>query len=250
MSTKRPAAGGGSEIFIAAERALKWLDGFDTRHRITHVEHQHRGIDVTAGDGSVARCRLPLPGRWRKPQDADNRDLIELFAQEAAREYSIGVVFARRAAVAVGVFDGARLVESKVDKSYVQGRTAAGGWSQQRYARRRSKQAKQAGNKAADIAARILVPRMNALRGIVTAGDRAAVTAIMDDDRLNGFGPSWPALVDDSDARAREDRKHHPRPWLMHIGDIGEPRFETLKNLPKRFRVVRILLHETDDEKV
>ena len=43
-------------------------------------------------------------------------------------------------------------MSSKLDTSYVQGRTAAGGWSQQRFARRRVNQAKAAAEEAADIA--------------------------------------------------------------------------------------------------
>ncbi len=250
MSTKRRAAGGGFEIFVAAERALKWLDGFDTRHCITDVEHRANGLRVSAADGSFARCELPLPGGWCKPTGADNRDLIELFAKEAVREFNIGAVFARRGAIAVGVFQGASLRESKVDKSYVQGRTAAGGWSQGRYARRRAKQAQQASNKAADVAAKVLVPRLASLHGVVTAGDLTTVNGIMDDPRLEGFGPQWPALLEEPDKGASQSRARHPRPRLMHIGDVGEPRLEALKNLPKKFRAVRIVLHEPGDKEV
>ena len=59
---------------------------------------------------------------------------------------------------AVGVFDGAALVASKVGSRQVHGRSAAGGWSQQRFARRREGQVRVALAAAADVAATLLLP--------------------------------------------------------------------------------------------
>ena len=63
----------------------------------------------------------------------------------------------------------------------MQGRTKAGGQSQQRFARRRDNQARQAYEAAADHAARILAGRA-AL--VVTGGDHAAVDEVLADPRL------------------------------------------------------------------
>jgi hypothetical protein len=63
----------------------------------------------------------------------------------------------------------------------VQGRTKAGGQSQQRFARRRDNQARQAYEAAAEHAARILTGRVSAL---VCGGDRSAVEAVLTDSRL------------------------------------------------------------------
>ena len=71
---------------------------------------------------------------------------------------------------------------SKVDRNYVQGRTAAGGWSQQRFARRRDNQAKAASSDAVGIAGRILLPEVRSLAAVVAGGDRAAVDAILAGD--------------------------------------------------------------------
>jgi peptide subunit release factor 1 (eRF1) len=57
------------------------------------------------------------------------------------------------------VADGGRLTASKVDRQYVQGRTAAGGWSQQRFARRRDNQARAAAADGVDLVVRLLLPR-------------------------------------------------------------------------------------------
>ena len=77
-------------------------------------------------------------------------------------------------------------VESKVGQRHVQGRTKAGGQSQQRFARRRDNQARQAYEAAADHAARILggLPRGSL---VVTGGDHAAVDEVLADPRLSGL---------------------------------------------------------------
>ena len=70
-----------------------------------------------------------------------------------------GVLLVRKGGFAVARLAAERLVESKVGQRHVQGRTKAGGQSQQRFARRRDNQARQAYEAAADHAARILGER-------------------------------------------------------------------------------------------
>ena len=77
----------------------------------------------------------------------------------------------------------------------MQGRTKAGGQSQQRFARRRDNQARQAYEAAADHAARILGARALPL---VTGGDHGAVDEVLADPRLRRVtvvGP-WLAVPD------------------------------------------------------
>ena len=93
-------------------------------------------MTLTAADGATAEL-TPPPGAPGVPA------MVELFARRRAPR-RLGLLLARKGAVAVGIADGAELVVSKVDTHYVQGRTAAGGWSQQRFARRRDNQAKAA----------------------------------------------------------------------------------------------------------
>jgi hypothetical protein len=69
-----------------------------------------------------------------------------------------------------------------VGSRHVQGRTAAGGWSQQRFARRRAGQAAVAWAAAADDAARVLLGQD--LQALVAGGDRAAVEEVLADPRL------------------------------------------------------------------
>jgi hypothetical protein len=132
-------------------------------------------------------------------------------------------VLARRASVAVGIAEGERLVSSKVDSSYVQGRTAAGGWSQHRFARRRENQAKAAASAAADIVARLLLPEVDRLDAVVTGGDRRAVDAVLADPRL--------APV----AALRSER----------FLDVPEPRQAVLANAVDAARAVRIRVRDS-----
>ena len=144
--------------------------------------------------------------------------------QEALRERRIGLLLARQASVAIGVADGPRLVTSKVQTAYVQSRTAAGGWSQHRYARRRENQAKAAAESAADLAVRLLLPVAAELSTVVTGGDRRTVDAILADRRL--------AVV----AALRSDR----------FLDVREPRLAVLEKAIASARAVRLLVEDPD----
>ena len=232
MAVNRPAAGGGREILVTPDRITKWVDGFDARHAVSALTATETGVRAEAADGAVAECFLPLGatlphGAPQPTQAAGWGALLEFFAVAANRRRTVGAVIARRGAFAVGVFDGDTLVRSKVDTTYVQGRTAAGGWSQQRYARRRSNQAGKAVKAAADVVHRLLAGSVDDLYAVVTAGDRDMVTAILADPRLDRVG----------------NRVHPP-----HFGDVAEPRLATLKKLPEWFRVVRIHLTEPDGD--
>jgi len=105
------------------------------------------------------------------------------------RERWIGVLLVRRGGYGVGVFEGERLVSSKVGSRHVQGTTKAGGWSQQRYARRRENQAREAFGAAADAAERILLPELDNLVALFRGGDRRAVDTVLSDPRLAGLAP-------------------------------------------------------------
>jgi peptide subunit release factor 1 (eRF1) len=92
-----------------------------------------------------------------------------------------GVLLVRKGGFAVARLAGQDLVEHKIGQRHVQGRTKAGGQSQQRFARRRDNQARAAYEAAAEHAARILAGSLDAL---VTGGDQAAVDAVLTDARL------------------------------------------------------------------
>jgi hypothetical protein len=193
-------------------RLSRWLDGFAARHGEVEVTPEEYGLRLVGADGAVAECHAP-PGA--PPPD----DLAGLVSGALA-ERRIGLLLARRGAVAMGVAEGDRLVAAKVDSYYVQGRTAAGGWSQQRFARRRANQAQAAAGAAADLAARVLLPAAASLATLVTGGDRRTVDAVLADRRLAPL------------AALRAPR----------LLDVPQPRRAVLVEAVRRARAVRIRL--------
>jgi hypothetical protein len=154
-------------VDVAPERLERWLANFATRHGAYTTD----GLTVAAADGAVATFEPP-PGADGVP------DLADLL-RTATAPRTLGLLLARKGAIAVGVAEGTELTASKVDTHYVQGRTAAGGWSQQRFARRRANQAKAATADGAGIAERVLLPRVRDLAALITGGDRSAVDAVL-----------------------------------------------------------------------
>ena len=146
------------------------------------------------------------------------------FVASAVTPRRIGLLLARKGAVAIGVAEGTELVASKVDTRYVQGRTAAGGWSQHRFARRRDNQAKAALGDAADLAVRLLLPEAAALAALVCGGDRRAVDGALADRRLAPLVP------------LRAERSL----------DVPEPRHAVLVAAVGAARAVRILVRDPD----
>jgi hypothetical protein len=111
------------------------------------------------------------------------------------------VLLVRKGGFAIARLAGERVEESKVGQRHVQGRTKAGGQSQQRFSRRRDNQARQAYEAAADHAARILTGAMP----VVTGGDHAAVEAVLGDRRLAGVSVVEPWLPVPDPRRATLD---------------------------------------------
>jgi Actinobacteria/chloroflexi VLRF1 release factor len=172
----RPAAGGGRWVDVDPERLARWVEGFAARHGTPEPAIADFGITLRAPDGAVAELHAP-------PGVSAYTDL-PTFQAASLQPRRLGLLLARKSAVALGIAVGERLTASKVDTSYVQSRTAAGGWSQHRFARRRENQAKAAAGAAADLAARVLLPEAAGLAALVCGGDRRTVDTILTDRRL------------------------------------------------------------------
>lgn len=140
-------------------------------------------VILEAPDGERAECHPPPTVPTSSVAGLD--DLMTA-AGEPGR---LGVLLARRGGFAVGVTEGGKLVASKVGSRYVQSRTAAGGWSQQRFARRRENQAKAAAGEVAEVCLRLLVPEAGRLTALVTGGDRGSVATVLADQRLAALRP-------------------------------------------------------------
>jgi peptide subunit release factor 1 (eRF1) len=148
------------------------------------------------------------------------RDLVA----HARRERRLGVLLVRLGGYAAGVFEGERLVTSKVGSRPVHGRSAAGGWSQQRFARRREKQSAEALGAAADVASRVLLPHAAELAAVLLGGDRRAIDELGGDRRLASLF-----------ALAAE-------PFLT----VPDPNLAVLRSTPKLFRAVRVRVLDSD----
>lgn len=172
--SSRPAAGGGRWVDVAPERLERWFDGFAERHGELTWTSPSRAV---AADGAVAEVEVPHP-----PMTGD-------LVAHCTVVRRLALLLVRLGGHAVGVAEGPTLVLSKVGSRHVQGRTAAGGWSQQRFARRREGQASVAMQAAADTAVKVLLPEVGHLDALVLGGDRGAVTAVLADKRLAALRP-------------------------------------------------------------
>src|SRR5699024_5847396 len=122
----------------------------------THLEDG--AVLLTSSDGTVARFTGWFPVEEISSED-DARTQLTVVPRE------IAVVLLRRGGYAIGLAhvgeNGRRELRAhKSGTRYVQSRTAAGGWSQQRFARRRENQAEGLVRAAADHAVRVLAPRL------------------------------------------------------------------------------------------
>ena len=159
---------------VPVARWTRWVENFTARHGATALGTAEGSLSGRAEDGSVFAAYPPFVRPYDGPPE------LEPFLAACTPPPAWGVLLVRKGGFAVARLEGERTVESKVGQRHVQGRTKAGGQSQQRFARRRDNQARAAYEAAAEHAARILghVPLL------VTGGDHAAVAAVLEDRRL------------------------------------------------------------------
>ncbi|HET6627557.1 MAG TPA: acVLRF1 family peptidyl-tRNA hydrolase [Nocardioidaceae bacterium] len=165
-------------VLVPAARTVRWFENFEARHGAAELRVDLGRLQSSAADGSVAQASLPFGREYDGPPD------VAVFADAAARPGHWGILLVRKGGFAVATVDGTTIVASKVGQRHVQGRTKAGGQSQQRFARRRDNQARQAYEAAADHAHRLLVLESAPLEALVCGGDRPAVEAVLADARL------------------------------------------------------------------
>ena len=178
-----------TRVLVAPQRWERWVENFRARHGATTLALADGALDGIAEDGSTFRAWLPFAASYDGPAEP------AAFAAAARLPQDWGVLLVRKGGFAVARLAEARTVASKVGQRHVQGRTKAGGQSQQRFARRRDNQARQAFEAAADHAARIL----GDLAGpVVTGGDHTAVEEVLTDPRLRRLAPTdlWLAVPD------------------------------------------------------
>jgi Actinobacteria/chloroflexi VLRF1 release factor len=207
---------------VSPERIESWLASFADRHGATETAlDDRRAIAIVrAADGSAAACHPPFP-----PLSVSATGSGADLAAHASADRTVGVLLVRLGGYAAGVFAGGppRLVASKVGSRLVHGRSAAGGTSQHRFARRREKQAREALEAAADNAATVFGGFGSVLDAVVLGGDKRSMAGLRDDARLR---PYFDIAVD-------------------RFLTVPDPRLAVLQDTPRLFRAIRIRLTES-----
>ena len=208
-------------------------------------------VILLAGDGSRAVLSVPFPPLPRSAVDAgggavagaadaadaadaaaerivaadgaDAERIVAALVEHAEAPRTLLALLVRRGGYASAVLTGDRVVASAVGRRHVQGRTAAGGWSQQRFARRREQQADRLVDAAVRAAAELLLPAAATAEALVTGGDRPLVSRSLADRRLAGL--------------ARLARGPHL--------EVPDPRAAVVAELPRMVRLVPVRLEET-----
>ncbi len=211
-------------IDVSPARFSGWIDSFCHIHGPVTTESDETTVTYRAADGTVVRCAVPFPPPPGADGAAGPGEVAQRIAEHATADRTVGVLLVRLGGYAAGVFTGTVpvLAASKVGSRLVHGRSAAGGTSQRRFARRRENQAHEALAAAADTAAAVF--GRYALDALVLGGDRRAIAAVRRDVRL---------------------ARYFERAVDMFL-TVPDPRLTVLRDTPRLFRAIRITLTEPD----
>jgi hypothetical protein len=192
-------------------KRLRALDGSRGRIRYrggsAHIELDEVALTVTPAFG------LEHEGEYDVVRAGPLLDALEA-------EPTVAVLLVRMGGYAVGVFEGERLVGSKVGTRFVKGRHKKGGSSANRFRRRRGEQERELIDAAASEAARVLGPWRGRVEHVAFGGDRSAVTRVLE---------SRPDLA-----------------WLQPLAlerffDVAEPRLRVLEALPYQLYASKVI---------
>jgi len=161
-------------VIVPPDRLERWVHNFAERHGATELAVHNGRLVGTADDGSTFAAGLPFARAFVGLAD------VSTFLEQGHPPEDWAIVLVRKGGFAIARLAGDQIVVSKVGQRHVQGRTKAGGQSQQRFARRRDNQARQAYEAAAEHAVRLVADA----RALVVGGDHAAVGAVLEDPRL------------------------------------------------------------------
>jgi hypothetical protein len=181
------------------------------------LEPLQGGAGRTVYADGAARIETPLETLVVRPSfglehlgEYDEIVLEPLF-EALERDRVVAALLVRLGGFAVGVFEGERLVASKVGSRFVKGRHKKGGSSSGRFARRREEQARELVEAAAETALRVLEPWRERVEFAALGGDRRAVDAVLADE------PHLAWLAERS---------------LARFFTVGDPRRRELERLP------------------
>jgi len=235
---KNRSSGGTRWVEVAPERFPGWIASFAGRHGATDQRSPLTAtltgghVTFAAPDGAVAECHPPFPpfragqpGEAGEAGESSPEQLAEEVAAHARRPRTVGVLLVRLGGYAAGVFTGFPpvLADAKTGSRLVHGRSAAGGWSQHRFARRREKQVNEALDAAARAAAQVFGRwGPSGLDAVVLGGDKRAMAELRQDPRL----APYVAIATD------------------RFLTVPDPKRAVLEDAPRLFLAVRIRLTE------
>lgn len=163
-------------VTVPWRRIPGWIERYEARHPATTWTVSPSVVTAQSADGSTASFGVPVAPLVEPT--------LPRLLEHLARKWQIGIVLVRRGGFAVARLVGDDIVESKVGQRHVQGRTKAGGWSQQRFARRRDNQARVAFAAAASYVQALLLPAAGSLDLLAAGGDRSAAEAVFEAPEL------------------------------------------------------------------
>lgn len=108
-----------------------------------------------------------------------DRIVLGPLLEALAADHVAAALLIRLGGYAIGVFEGERLVRSKVGSRFVKGRHRAGGSSANRFRRRREGQERGLVAEAAGEAVRVLAPWRGRVQHVAFGGDRAACRRVL-----------------------------------------------------------------------
>jgi hypothetical protein len=166
-------------VEVPPGRLVGWVERYAATHPGTVATPVDGRLQLAADGGASASLVPLLPFRPDLSTAADG--LVPALAAHASRPIVLALLLIRRGGYAVGVACGGELLTSKVGSRYVQSRTAAGGWSQQRFARRREGQARDLVRAAAEAWSNLPRERTSssAPAALVTGGDRTLCEQVL-----------------------------------------------------------------------
>lgn len=206
--------------FVSGERLAGWAERFGAAHGGFRLSDDDDGVRLVAADGTVALLQPPWPPDGRPGRGADP---LERLASVASQPRTAGLLLVRRGGYAVAVAREGTLLASKTGTRYVQSRSAAGGQSQQRFARRRANQADDLVEKVAAHAAAIFGG--HSVEYLAPGGDRTLAGLVMDHPALRLY---WPV----------------PRLYFL---DVPDPNGAVMRKAAEDVRAVRIQVADTRD---
>lgn len=148
------------------------------------------------------------------------RVVVEPLLAALRADHGVAVLLVRLGGYALGVFEGERLVDSKVGTRFVKGRHKKGGSSANRFRRRREEQERDLIEAAAAEAARVLGPWRERVRYVALGGDRTAVSRTIAE---------------------RPDLDWLTSLALERFFDVPDPRLRVLEELPYQLYAAKVV---------